>query len=230
MATWSKRVRRWFIAGLILLSPAFITFVAMLWIFNHIDAPMRNLIAWATAELGLGPLDAAGAPMGYHIPGVGVVMTFLLILMVGAIVSTFALQGMIRWFEGTLDRIPLVRTLYSGVKQLMAPLADEHGSTFSKVVIVEYPDSNNYSLGFLIKRDAALSPKGEMLSAVLVPTNHLHLGNVVLCPNTRIHAVDLSAEEGLKFLVSMGAALDRRLLLGGMPEMTPVPGAAPHAK
>lgn len=219
--SWGKRVRRWFIAGLILLAPAFITFVALLWIFDHIDAPVRNLIAWGTAEMGLGPVDGSGKHLGYHIPGVGVVVTFLLILGVGAIVSTFAVQGTIRWFESTLDRIPLVRTLYSGVKQLMAPLADEHGSTFSQVVMVEFPDANNYSLGFLIKRDAALSPKGEMLSAVLVPTNHLHLGNVILTPAYRIYAVDLSAEEGLKFLVSMGAALDRKLELGVGPPAPP---------
>src|SRR5688500_4774741 len=152
--SWTKRVQRWFIAGLILLAPAAITIVAMLWIFEHVDAPMRSMIAWSTAQMQLGPIDpSTGQHLGYHIPGVGVVMTFALILAVGAIVSTFAVHGVIRFFEATLDRIPLVRTLYSGVKQLMAPLADEHGTTFSKVVIVEFPDANNYSLGFLIKRD-----------------------------------------------------------------------------
>lgn len=179
------------------MAPTFITAAVILWIFNHLDHPLRSTLAKMT---------------GYDIPGAGLVMTILIILLTGAIASTFALRGAIQLFEKTLDRIPLVRTLYSGVKQLVAPLGDEH-ATFQKVVMVDFPDADTYSLGFLIKPDAGLSPKGELLSAVLVPTNHLHLGNVILVASSRIYAVDLNAEEGLKFLVSMGAALDRQLVL-----------------
>jgi uncharacterized membrane protein len=107
-----------------------------------------------------------------------------------------------------------VRTLYSGVKQLVAPLADEHGASFQRVVIVPFPSSDAYAIGFLIKPRAGVTPEGEPLHAVLVPTNHLHLGNVVLYPASRVQDVDLSAEEALRFLVSMGAGLAHPLTMG----------------
>lgn len=194
-----KRVRRWFIAGLIFLAPAYITISAVIWMLDHLDRPAREALHRWT---------------GYSIPGTGVILTILLILLAGAIASNIATRGFVRYFELLLDRIPLVRTLYSGVKQLIAPFGDESGSsTFSSVVIVEYPSQGIYSLGFLIKSHAATTEAGVRLSAVLVPTNHLHLGNVVLARPDQIHAVQLSAEEGLKFLVSMGAALEKPLVL-----------------
>ena len=165
LSRMTRRLQRWFITGLILIAPAFVTFVALRWIFNHIDRPLRLALAQLT---------------GYDIPGAGLISTLLLLLAAGAVGSSFAMRGLVRGAESLFDRIPLVRTIYSGVKQLVAPLGDEHGSSFQKVVLVRYPDAETWSLGFLIRRDAGVSPTGEMLSAVLVPTNHLHLGNVVL--------------------------------------------------
>lgn len=201
MNLW-KRVRRWFIAGLIFLAPAYITFLAVAYLLEHLDRPARELVAGWT---------------GYNIPGLGVVLTVGLILVAGAIASNIALRGILRWVETALDRIPLVRTLYSGVKQLIAPFGEEEGKrTFSSVVMVEYPSAGLYSLGFLIKPNAARTEDGSQLSAVLVPTNHLHLGNVVLVKAAQMHKVELSAEDGLKFLVSMGAALEKPLALERM--------------
>ena len=194
-----KRLRRWFITGLILVAPAFVTAVAVAWVFDHIDSPAREAIAHYT---------------GVDIPGLGLLITLLVVLLAGAAVSQYAIRSVVQSFERLLDRIPLVRTLYSGVKQLIAPFGDEKANTFQSVVVVEFPHPGMYSLGFLIKPNAATTKDGVALSAVLVPTNHLHLGNVVLARPEQIHAVDLSAEEGLKFLVSMGAALERPMLLG----------------
>lgn len=212
MNLW-KRVRRWFIAGLIFLAPAYITFLAVAWLLEHLDRPAREMVASWT---------------GYSIPGTGVVLTVAFILIAGAIASNIALRGLLSWFEAALDRIPLVRTLYSGVKQLIAPFGEEDGaSTFSSVVIVEYPSPGLFSLGFLIKANAAQAEGGSTLSAVLVPTNHLHLGNVVLVRSEQLHKVELTAEEGLKFLVSMGAALEKPLQLSPMPTVSVADPAKP---
>ena len=210
MNLW-KRVRRWFIAGLIFLAPAYITFLAVAWLLEHLDTPARELLAKYT---------------GVSIPGTGIILTLAFILIAGAIASNIALRQIIRWFELLLDRIPLVRTLYSGVKQLIAPFGEEgESSTFSSVVIVEYPSPGMYSLGFLIKAQAARTEDGTTLSAVLVPTNHLHLGNVVLVRAEHLHKVDLNAEEGLKFLVSMGAALEKPLKFEKLGPFRSGPGA-----
>ncbi len=202
IVTWSRRVQRWFIAGLVLLAPSVLTFWALFKIVDLVDKPVRNAVLSLT---------------GLKLPGIGLGFTLLIIIVTGAIVSTFAVKGTIAWFEGLLDRIPLVRTLYSAVKQLLAPFGEEKSTPFRQVVMVEFPNDGSYSLGFLIKPDVAISPDGHSLSAVLVPTNHLHLGNVVLYESKRIHSVDMSAEEGLKFLVSMGIALEHKLALGARP-------------
>lgn len=207
MDLWAKRLRRWFIAGLVLLAPTAITVFVLLWLFEHLDGPVRRAIANAT---------------GYDVPGIGVVATVFLILLAGAVASSIALRGIIRWLERLLDRIPLVRTLYGAVKQLITPFADEKNNPFQHVVMVEFPDEGVFSLGFLVKENAATSPKGVPLSAVMVPTNHGYLGFVGLYPASKIHPCDMTAEEALKFLVSMGIALDRNVVLGSLPA-APVP-------
>ena len=189
------KVQRWFVAGLFLLAPTYVTVVVILWLFNHIDAPLRSLVA------GIFPSAA--------IPGIGVLGTFLLILAVGAVASTFIAKALFGAFERMLLSIPMVRTLYSGVKQLLSPFSPEESAQLQRVVIVEWPGDGLYMLGFLVKSGACAGPQGELMSACLLPSNHLHLGNVVLIPDRRIFPVDMSIEEGLKFLVSMGAALDR---------------------
>ena len=196
---WSKRLRRWFIAGLVLLAPTTVTIFIMLWLFQHLDGPVRRAIASAT---------------GYDVPGSGVLATLLIILFAGAIASSIATRGLVLFLERAVERIPIVRTLYGAVKQMITPFADEKNNPFQHVVMVEFPDAGIYSLGFLVKQNAAHSPTGEPLAAVMVPTNHGYLGFVGLYPASRIHPVDMTAEEALKFLVSMGIGLERDLQLG----------------
>lgn len=201
--SWPRKLRRWFLAGLIFLAPLFVTWLAVSWLFRKLDSPIRSLVHGSVLD----------------IPGVGVICTLLIILLCGAVASNFLVKNVVGWLEAALDNIPGVRSLYGGVKKLVAPLSEEHSGTFQKVVMVRFPDEHTYSLGFLIKPNVGLSPTGELLSAVLVPTNHLHLGHVILTPTSELHSVNLSAEEGLEFLVSMGAALDRKLSFGPPPEI-----------
>ena len=194
------KLQRWFLTGVILLAPAYITVIVIVWLFDHLDAPLRSAIGAVLPRL-------AG-------PGVGVAATFLLILGVGAVASTFVVKTVFEWIERALENIPVIRTLYTGVKQLLSPFSPEESAKLQRVVIVEWPGSDLYSLGFLVKPDACVGPDGRMMSSVLLPSNHLHLGNVVLVPESKIHPVDMTIEQGIKFLVSMGAGLDRPMQLG----------------
>ena len=190
-----NKLQRWFVTGLFLIAPTYITVVATLWIFNHLDAPLRSLVA------GIFPPAA--------IPGVGVLATFLLIMAAGAFATTFISKSFFGLIERMLLGIPVIRTVYSGIKQLLSPFSPEESAQLQRVVVVEWPSDGLYSLGFLVKAGASIGPDGVTMSACLLPSNHLHLGNVVLIPDHRIYPVDMTIEEGLKFLVSMGAALDR---------------------
>ncbi len=195
-----KKLQRWFITGVVLIAPTYITVIVILWLFDHLDAPLRSLVA------GIFPPAA--------LPGIGVAATFLLIIGAGAVASTFIVKSLFAGFERMLYSIPLVRTLYSGVKQLLSPFSPEESAQLQRVVMVEWPADDLFMLGFLVKPDACIGPDGVSMSSVLLPSNHLHLGNVVLVPSARIHLVDMNIEQGLKFLVSMGAGLDRPMQLG----------------
>jgi len=205
-----KLLRTWFIAGIVLIAPLGVTIFILNILFTSLDGPIRRTIADLT---------------GFDVPGTGVLATVVVILIAGGIASSIALKGIFNWIERALfDRIPLVRTLYGAIKQLIAPLGDAKANPFQHVVMVEFPEAGTYSLGFLVKEDAATAPTGENLSAVMVPTNHGYLGFVGLYPAVKVHPVDMSAEEALKFLVSMGIALDRKVSLGTFkPAMPRIP-------
>lgn len=192
------------------MAPTAVTLYALVWLFDHLDTPVRRLIGWALGE----HLSADVGP--FVVPGTGLAITVVVILLAGAITSNLVGRTLVGWFERLLDRVPLVRTLYSAVKQLIAPFGDEK-NPFQTVVMVDFPGSEVYSLGFLIKPNAAVSKSGEPLSVVFVPTNHVYMGHVGLYPPSRIHHVDMTAEEALKYLVSMGNALERRVGLGDAP-------------
>ena len=194
-----KKLRRWFITGIFLIAPTYITVVVILWLFNHLDAPLRSLIASISPQLAL--------------PGIGVIATFALIMGAGAVASTLIARSLFNAVERLLLGIPLIRTLYSGVKQLLSPFSPEESAQLQRVVMVEWPGDDLWSLGFLVKPEACIAPDGTTMSSVLLPSNHLHLGYVVLVPDTRIQPIDMNIEHGLKFLVSMGAALDRPIRL-----------------
>ena len=194
-----KKLRRWFITGIFLIAPTYITIVVILWLFSHLDAPLRSLIASIVPRAAL--------------PGIGVVATLTLIMVAGAVASTLIARSFFDAVERLLLGIPLIRTLYSGVKQLLSPFSPEESAQLQRVVMVEWPSEGLYSVGFLVKPDACVAPDGSKMSSVLLPSNHLHLGYVVLVPDARIQPIDMNVEEGLKFLVSMGAALDKPIRL-----------------
>jgi uncharacterized membrane protein len=138
-----------------------------------------------------------------------VLATFVLIMGAGAFASSFISKSLFGALERLMLSVPVIRTIYSGIKQLLSPFSPEESAQLQRVVVVEWPGDGLYSLGFLVKTNACVAPAGGMMSACLLPSNHLHLGNVVMIPHERIFPVDMTVEEGLKFLVSMGAALDR---------------------
>lgn len=196
-----SRIQRWFVTGLVLLAPAYVTGVVLVWLFKAVDSPIHKLVVKTT---------------GLSIPGVGVLATMLIVLLAGAVASTFMMRNLVRWIEALLQQIPVARTIYTAIKQLLSPFEGE-GTQFSRVVIVEAPDRGLWSLGFLVKQNAARAPDGTLLAAVLLPSNHLHLGNIVLVPPDRMHGTDMTIEDGLKFLVSMGAALETPVAFGQAP-------------
>jgi uncharacterized membrane protein len=187
-----------FLYGLVALAPIYVTVRVLVFVINYADKSMA-------------PVLAAHLPV--HIPGLGLITALVVILVVGFSARLVMFRQITRYFEGLIDSIPLVRTVYSGVKQVVAPLlgGDSH-QAFKQVVMIEWPGNDLWVLGFLVKDDhTAPSPDDEVL--IFLPTNHLHLGFVVATRRCRLRPVDMSIEEALKLEFSLGVAAPDRALI-----------------
>jgi uncharacterized membrane protein len=191
-------LRRHFIAGFFVTVPLFISVFAFIWIFNVVDGLTTPFF---------------DRFMGRRIPGLGIATTALVILLVGAFATNVMGKRVLQWAEGWLLRVPVFRTIYAPVKQLIVAFSPDNESGFKRVVMIEDP-KRGYVLGFLTREFTVNRGRGpEPLLAVYVPTNHLYLGDIVLCERERATFPDISVEDGIKIFLTGGMALPPRLEL-----------------
>jgi uncharacterized membrane protein len=185
-------LRRSFLAGLVVTVPLFITVVTLLWTFRFIDGIARPLSIYA---------------FGREVPGLGVLITGAFILVVGALATNVLGRRVLQQGEKWLLNVPLFKTVYAPVKQLVAAFSPDSESGFKKVVIVDDP-RRGMVIGFLTREftiDRGAGP--EAVIAVYVPTNHLYLGDVLVFPRGQAFYPDLSVEEGIRIFLTGGMAL-----------------------
>ena len=185
-------LRRSFLTGLVVTVPLFITVVTLVWMFRFIDGFARPLSVYV---------------LGREVPGLGVLITAGFILLVGALATNVIGRRMLQRGERWLLNVPLFKTVYAPVKQLVAAFSPDSESGFKKVVIVE-DDRRGMVIGFLTREftiDRGAGP--EAVVAVYVPTNHLYLGDVMVYPRARVMFPDLSVEEGIRIFLTGGMAL-----------------------
>jgi len=196
-------LRRSFIAGFFVTVPLFISVSAFVWLFGIVDGLTTPLFDRLVADLNL-QLPGWGAVR--HIPGLGIVTTAAGILLVGALATNVIGRRLLQRGEGYLLRVPVFRTIYAPVKQLVVAFSPDNEMGFKRVVIVE--DKRGYALGFLTKEFTIDRGKGpEALVAVYVPTNHLYLGDIVICERERATFPDITVEEGIQILLTGGMAI-----------------------
>jgi len=196
---WSW-LRRRFITGFFVTVPLIISVAALVWIFRVIDGFTEPLvIRW----------------VGRAVPGLGIAITAILVLVVGVIATNMVGKRVLQRAESWLLLIPLFRTVYAPVKQLVAAFSPDNEYGFKRVVLVQEP-GRGYVLGFLT-REFTLAQEGAttMLVAVYIPTNHLYLGDVVVYPRDRVQFPDLSVEDGIRIFLTGGMAVPTQLLARG---------------
>ena len=190
-------LRRSFIAGLIVTVPLVISVAALVWIFGIIDGFTASL---AMRLLGMRPP-----------PGLGLLITALVILGVGVIAHNVIVRRLLARGESWLMKIPVFRTIYTPVKQLVVAFSPDSEQGFKRVVMVEDP-SRGWVLGFLTKEFRVEREEGpEILVAVYVPTNHLYLGDIRMYPRDRAIFPDISVEEGIRIMLTGGMSLPGRI-------------------
>jgi uncharacterized membrane protein len=185
-------VRRSFLAGFFVTVPLVISVTAVVWIFRVVDGITAPLFAkW----------------LGREVPGLGILTTALAVLLIGVISTNVIGKRILQRGESYLLRVPLFRTIYAPVKQLVVAFSPDNEYGFKRMVMIEQP-GRGWLLGFLTKEftvDGAGGP--EVMLAVYVPTNHLYLGDVIVV--ARDHAVfpDLTVEQGIRIFLTGGMAL-----------------------
>jgi uncharacterized membrane protein len=189
-------LRRSFIAGFFVTVPLIISVAAIVWIFQVVDGVTEPL----SVRL-----------LGRAVPGLGVLLTGGIILLVGAIATNVFGKRLLQRGEYYLLQVPVFKTIYAPVKQLIVAFSPDNDAGFKKVVIIEDP-KRGMILGFLTKEFTFDRGRGpEAVVAVYVPTNHLYLGDVVVYPREQAIYPDISVEEGIRIFLTGGMALPNRL-------------------
>jgi uncharacterized membrane protein len=192
-------LKRRFIAGFFLTVPLVISIAALVWIFGIIDdftAPLATRLVGGAA------------------PGVGILLMLLFVLAVGAVATNVIGRRILARGERWLARVPVFKTIYSPVKQLVAAFSPDNEYGFKRVVMLE-DSRRGLVMGFLTKEFTVDRGQGaEALIAVYVPTNHLYLGDIVLSPRDRAFFPDISVEEGIRIFLTGGMSLPNRIESG----------------
>ena len=189
-------LRRSFVTGLVVTVPLVVSVVAIVWTVRFADQ--------LTSGLG-------ERLIGAHVPGLGLVTTTGIVLAAGAIASNVLGRRLLRRGEALLMQVPVFRTVYAPVKQLIDAFSPTNELGFKRMVLVEDP-ARGFVLGFLTREFTVDRGHGpEMLLAVYVPTNHLYLGDVVVCPPERAVFPEMSVEEGVRVFLTGGMGLPEHL-------------------
>ena len=185
-------LRRSFIAGFFVTVPLVISVVALVWIFSVIDGLSAPLL-------------------GRGVPGLGILITALVVLAVGALATNVIGRRILSRGEGWLMLVPVFRTVYAPVKQLVVAFSPDNEYGFKRVVMVE-DARRGMVMGFLTKEFTMDRGNGtESLVAVYVPTNHLYLGDVAFFPRASVFFPDITIEEGIRIFLTGGASLPERV-------------------
>ena len=197
-------LRRSFIAGFFVTVPLVISVATFVWIFRLIDGSLARVVAqWFPAD---DPSQTISIP-----PGLGLLTTVILVLLVGAFATNVIGKRVLQRAESYLLRVPVFRTIYAPVKQLVVAFSPDNEHGFKRVVMVEEP-GRGFVLGFLTKEftvDRGAGP--EAVVAVYVPTNHLYLGDVIVYPRERVAYPDITVEQGIRIFLTGGMALSGRI-------------------
>jgi len=148
--------------------------------------------------------------LGFHLPGLGAILTFAVVLLTGMVAANFAGERLVRFGEQLLGRIPLVRTIYSSVKQLMESFFSKTGASFRKVVLIEYPRAGAWTVAFLTSETQGEAQRKVAPDAVnvYVPTTpNPTSGFFLIVPRKDVIELDMSVDDALRMVLSTGVVV-----------------------
>ena len=199
-----QRLWRTMMAGLTIILPVWFTAWVLKTLFNWADGFSAPLIRQLAKPLG---------DPDFHIPGLGFVLTFVILWVVGALAANVVGRSLLQYAREALEGLPLVRTIYAPVQHLMESLTSPGKGGFEKVVLVEYPRTGLWTLGFLagnVPREDEAAPA----HSIFVPTApNPTTGFMLIVPPEQLRPTELGVEEALKMIVSAGVVVPPALSL-----------------
>jgi uncharacterized membrane protein len=192
-------LRRYFIAGLLVWIPLGIT----LWVLKLIvDAMDLSLLAvpenYRSDKL-----------FGFHVPGLGIILTLAVVLTTGALAANFFGRKVLKFGDSALSRIPIVRSIYGGVKQISDTLFSPEGKAFRRAVLVRYPHQGAWTVALVTgtpQHEVAAKLGADQVSVFVPTTPNITSGFFLIVPRTETIELDMSVDAALKYIISMGVA------------------------
>jgi uncharacterized membrane protein len=204
------RVRRYLIAGLVIWVPILVTVLVVRFILELMD----NVL------LLLPPALRPEALFGVRLPGIGAVVALVLLLLTGLLVSNMIGRSLVGLWEDLLNRIPFIRAIYNGVKSFSSTILSSSSKSFKKVLLIEYPRRGAWTIAF---QTAAEVPwlrvqSSEPQVCVFVPTTpNPTAGFILLLPRSQVIELDMSIDEAMKFVVTLGVVVPNGPVHGTAP-------------
>lgn len=186
-------LKRYFLTGLLVITPIWGTVLILKTLFVAVDGILGDLVA------DLLP--------GRYVPGLGIVALMILVLGTGLFTANFMGRQIVKWWEGWLNRVPLVRGIYSTLKSMMDILSFSDGGSYHRVVLIQFPKNGHYCFAFVtgVTKNEMQDLAPEPLIHVYVPTSpNPTSGYFLLVPEREVTSVDISVEEAMKLIVSGG--------------------------
>lgn len=191
------QLRKYFVAGLLVWVPLIVTFLVIRFLVEVLDFTILLLPRdWRPENL-----------LGFSVPGTGVVVAFVIVLVTGLLAANFIGKRFVSAGESLVGRIPLVRSIYGAVKQLVETVFSDSGQSFRKVLLLEYPKTGSWTVGFQTGSTMrqVQNRVGRDMLTVFVPTApNPTSGFVIMVARDDVFELDIPVEDGLKFVMSLG--------------------------
>ena len=188
-----RRLARTFLSGLAVVLPIVVTIAVLVWLVT-------------AAENALGELVRVFLPEGQYQRGLGLLLAIALVFAVGVLMEAVLFRRLMNWLEGLLNRIPLVKTVYSAVRDLMSLFSKAGARKFSKVVLVKFPGIEAQLIGFVTLEDFSGLPfrPAEDTVAVYLPMSYQIGGYTLFLPRACLTPADMTLEDAMRFVVTAG--------------------------
>jgi len=190
-----KKIRTWFLSGLSVILPIGLTVFVLSKLFYFVDGILQE---WVIRTIG------------YEIPGLGMVLVVLIVLLVGMITSNFLGKKIVKFGETIIGKIPLIKIIFNPIREIVSNLSANKSGSFKKVVLIDFPMEGRKSIGFITSDQIALNEEKRL--CVFIPTTpNPTNGYLIIVEHTAVEVLDISVEEGLKMIVSMGNAMCKNI-------------------